>query len=60
MKRKKKQHFNWNILIIDTIIFSIVVGLIWTSFWWSGFKNSLAINKIVESGVPSECAAAAA
>ena len=46
MKRKKKQHFNWNILIIDTIIFSMFVGLIWASFWWSGFKNSLAVNKI--------------
>lgn len=46
MTRKKKQQFNWLKLVINLISFSLVTGLIWTAFWWSEFRNSLAIHQI--------------
>ena len=49
MKNKKKKFKRWYKILISTLVCSMIFSLIWISFWWSDFTNTLVVKNIVIS-----------
>ena len=46
MARKKRMTNLWNKAAVSLISIASIFGLVWTAFWWSGYRDSLAISQV--------------
>ena len=46
MTHKNKQSIRWMNHLVSFVSFSLIIGVIWTAFWWSGFRESLTITQV--------------
>ena len=49
MALKKNQSLQWSKIILSIFSISLVFSLIWTAFWWSDFRKTLIIQKVIFS-----------